>query len=36
MTTTIALGLGGFTAAALVALGLAGVLSELHRAPDQS
>jgi hypothetical protein len=32
MTTTIALGLGGFTAVALVAL---GVLSERHRAPDQ-
>ena len=26
----------GLTAAALVALGLVGVLSEAHRAPDQS
>ena len=36
MTIMIARGVGGLTAAALVALGVAGVLSEVHRAPDQS
>jgi hypothetical protein len=36
MTILIVRSLGGATAAALIALGLAGVLSELHRAPDQS
>jgi hypothetical protein len=33
--TIIALGISGLAAAAVVALGLAGVLSEAHRAPDQ-
>ena len=33
--TTFTRGLGGLTAAALVALGVAGLLSEVHRAPDQ-
>ncbi len=35
MTLMIARGLGGLTAAALLALGVAGVLAETHRAPDQ-
>ncbi len=34
--TIVAWSLGGLTAAAVLALGLAGVLSEVHRAPDQS
>ena len=34
--TILTRGLGGLTVAALLALGLAGVLSEAHRAPDQS
>jgi hypothetical protein len=33
--TLIALGLSGLAAAAVIAVGLAGVLSEAHRAPDQ-
>ena len=36
MTIMIARSLGGLTAAALIALGVAGVLSEAHRAPGQS
>jgi hypothetical protein len=36
MTIMIVRAIGGLTAAALFALGLAGVLSEVHRAPDQS
>jgi hypothetical protein len=36
MTVMIVRGVGGLTAAALFALGVAGVLSEAHRAPDQS
>jgi hypothetical protein len=35
MTIMIARAIGGLTATALVALGVAGVLSEVHRAPDQ-
>jgi hypothetical protein len=35
LMTIITRGLGGLTAAALVALGVAGLLSEVHRAPDQ-
>jgi hypothetical protein len=33
--TFIARGVGGLAAAVLVAFGLAGILSEAHRAPDQ-
>ena len=32
---TLVRGLGGVTAAALLALAAAGALSETHRAPDQ-
>jgi hypothetical protein len=36
MTLMFTRGLGGLAAVALLALGLAGVLSEMRRAPDQS
>jgi hypothetical protein len=36
MTIMIARGAGGLTAGALIALCVACVLSEMHRAPDQS
>jgi hypothetical protein len=34
--TILTRALGGLTVAAVLALGFAGVLSEAHRAPDQS